>query len=117
MIFWASAAITNATWTNLFQIATEVKSDTPSMLGAGKRNRRLTLSSGHGRFLSGIVVPAARPGSFLEHPCSASVWPAGNVEGLTAKLPTDLAEAADLHVRIEDALDLGSRLCMRPDTA
>lgn len=48
--------MTKATYTNPFQVATQVKSLTQSMVDAGKRNSRFTLSSGHGAFLSEIVV-------------------------------------------------------------
>jgi hypothetical protein len=57
----AKTSITKATYCHPCHVETYVKSDTHSWFGRSARNCRLTLSNGHGAFLSLIVVRTTLP--------------------------------------------------------
>ena len=57
----AYTSITKATYSQPCQVETYVKSDTHSWLGRSALNCRLTRSSGHGAFMSRMVVRTTLP--------------------------------------------------------
>jgi hypothetical protein len=93
-------------------VATYVKSETQSRLGAGALKSRLTLSSGQGNALSPIVVFTDCPRTI---PCRP-IWrirrghrAAGNADPFAPELAPDLADAVDAEVLLPDPPDLAAK--------